>query len=354
MKSFFTLLLTLTTLAAVAQKVDLDRYSFVTTYRDLPQKPLEPAYRTYLVQVQGTRSIRATFSEEELANAVRIDGWQRMERGRAHVLVRPMLEDVIIDKSEVKERVDIQKDKDGKETGRKYYYKLQLEYSFAADVDVADYKGRSIFRQALANRYAKKTWTSQEFNSGAAASNYLQNNREEIKNRFARDEVMAVLGSLSNRLTTDYGFPVRQQNDNFWVLDSKKHPEYDNYQRAFRDVKGILAGISPDAPLTDTFDRLKAPIEYFESLPRHYSSNDKSDAKIRYSVFYNLAKLSLYLDEPDKARKYAEALIQNGYDDADGRSLINKANELDDLFRRNGARTRHFAIDLSNVRPPES
>lgn len=354
MKAFFILFLTFLVLPSVAQKVDLDRYSFMTTYRDLPQKPLDPAYRTYVVQVQGTRSIRATFSDEELASAIRIDGWQRMERGRAHVIVRPMLEDVIIEKSEIKERVDIQKDKDGKETGRKYYYKLQVDYSFAADVDVSDYKGKSIFRQALANRYSKKTWSSQEFNTGAAANNYLNNNREEIKNRFTRDEVMAVLTTLSTRLTNDYGFPVRQANDHFWVLDSKKHPEYDNYQRAFRDMKGILAGISPDAPLAETFERLKPQIDYFESLPKHYTSNDKSDAKIRYSVFYNLSKLSLYLDDPDRARKYAEALIQNGYDDSDGKWLIGKANDLDDLFRRNGARTRHFAIDLSNVRPPES
>ena len=115
-----------------------------------------------------------------------------------------------------------------------------------------------------------------------------------------------------------------------------------------------MAAISPDQPLDEAFDRLKAPIEYYESIPKRYSSNEKADAKLRYSAYYNLAKLYFYLDEPDKARQYADALIKNGYDDSDGRSLIEKADALSDLFQRNGARTRHFAIDLSAVRPPES
>ncbi|WP_143092575.1 hypothetical protein [Arsenicibacter rosenii] len=353
MKILFTLLFSVYTLVAVAQKVDLDRYSFVMMYRDLPQKPLDPAFRTYQVNVSGTRNIRTTFSDNELADATPIEGWRRIDNGPAHVIIRPMFEDVIIEKSEVKERVDIQKDKDGKETGRKYYYKLQLEYSFAARADVSDFRGQPIVRPTLAQRYSKKTWTSQEYNSYAAANNYLTNNREEIKNRFLRDEVMLALQNLSGTLTNDYGFPVRKADDHFWVLDSKKHPEYDSYQRAHQDIKAILGAVSPDEPLTEAIERLRAPMEYYEGLPKRYTGNDKADAKLRYSAYYNLAKLYLYLDDPEKTKQYADLLSRNGYDASDGSWLNGKANDLMDLFRRNGARTRHFAIDYANLRQPE-
>ena len=47
-----------------------------------------------------------------------IEGWKKLEK-KGHVKIFTQLEDVFVENVEVKERVEVLKDKDGKETGKK-------------------------------------------------------------------------------------------------------------------------------------------------------------------------------------------------------------------------------------------
>jgi hypothetical protein len=93
-------------------------------------------------------------------------------------------------------------------------------------------------------------------------------------------------------------------------------------------------------------------IDYFEKVKKEYTSSDKEDRKMRYASFYNLAKIYLYLDEPEKSMTEADALALNDFDERDGKMLHQAAALLADKLRKNNADTRHFAVNVNNYASP--
>ena len=53
--------------------------------------------------------------------------------------------------------------------------------------------------------------------------------------------------------------------------------------------------MNPDEPLDKVKEKMKPVISYFEKLKTIYTGSDKEAKKLRYSSYYNLAKIYLYL-----------------------------------------------------------
>ncbi|MDJ1505381.1 hypothetical protein [Xanthocytophaga agilis] len=349
MKKTFTKLAVLLFISAsvYAQKVDLDRASFSYTYRDLPTNPLDQTYKTYSSVIIATSSVKANYSDDQFKSGIAIEGWRRVENN-AHVIITANIDDVIIDASEVKERVDISKDKNGKETGRKYYYWLEMQYSFAANAKVADLKGNVIDQKiTLADRTSKNSFKSDEFGSYEGAANYFNNNKTSLKSRFIREQTNAALANLSRYLGDRYGYVVRKGTDILWIQDSKKHPEYQTYQDNFKAFKDAMSEMKSDEPVGAIKEKLKGFISYLEEIPTKYAADEKADKKLRYASYYNLAQIYLYLDDPTQTMAYAEKLITNDYDAKDGKTLLKAAQDLQALFEKNKSNSRHFTPESS-------
>ena len=78
-------------------------------------------------------------------------------------------------------------------------------------------------------------------------------------------------------------------------------------------------------------------IDYFENAKKQYVTSSKEDRKMRYASFYDLAKIYLYFDEPEKAMTEADALAMNDFDERDGRALRQEALVLQNKLRKNNA-----------------
>lgn len=96
-----------------------------------------------------------------------------------------------------------------------------------------------------------------------------------------------------------------------------------------------------DQPIDGIVGNLQPLVDYFNSLKIKYNSSDKAHKKIRYSSYFNLAKIYLSIDEPEKAIKEAEGLITNDYDAKDGKEIIESATQLITEFKNAKTRTRH-------------
>lgn len=83
-------------------------------------------------------------------------------------------------------------------------------------------------------------------------------------------------------------------------------------------------------------------MSYFEELKGKYKGSDKREQKMRYSAYYNLAKLYYLLDRPDDSEKEALGLIQNGFDTSDGEQFVRMAKVLREDLNRQRMDTRHF------------
>jgi hypothetical protein len=341
----------LMTISAYAQKVDLDKFNFTFGYRALPTAPLSPEYRTFSVDVTTTPVVRNNFTEGSLEDAVVIHGWRRVTGAPGHLLVNVQLDDLIITKSDIIERVDVQKDKDGKETGRTYYYKVVVDYTWQGRASVRDYKEAPLDATNLGSNMAT-TWSSEEYSTRKGASDFYYNNKNEIKGRLLREQVNTGLGYATQWLSGKYGYTPSKEYEVLWILDSKKHPEFQAQKDIWDAYKAAVATVTADDFPAATKDKFNEFIKYFDGIPAKYATDDKGEKKLRYASFYNKAKLYLYLDNPEAAIQEADKLIANAYDEGDGKRIKKEAEALIESFKKNNQTSRHFSIDVSQFQPP--
>ncbi|HSC38047.1 MAG TPA: hypothetical protein VLD19_09260, partial [Chitinophagaceae bacterium] len=336
-----------------AQKVDLDRYNFQGSYRSLPQKPLDASYKTFSVRVEATSSVKDGFSEGSMIDAVNIEGLKKLT-GNAHINLYILFDDLMIEKADVKERIDEKKDKEGKVTSKTSYYSVEVIYSFAGRASITDYKGSSIVSNwTLADRGSKQTYNTSEYSTYSDAAKYYNNNKYELRNQFTRQSVTAALQSFTNSLNANYGYPARRDADILWILDSKKHPEQASQQAAWATFKETISTVTADEISPEARAKLLSLVQYFDSVKVKYAGTDKADKKMRYSSFYNNAKIYLYLDNPEAAIKEADGLLANDYDTGDAKYLKRLAEDMLASFKRNNINSRHFHIDLASVEGPK-
>lgn len=338
------------TFAALAQKVDLDRFNFQFTMRLLPSTPLPEGYNTYNINVAAASSIREVYNDDLVKSNLEIEGLKKTDK-QGHITITVNMGDVSLRDPQLKEREEIIKDKDGKETGRRKYYWMEATYSWSANASVADYKGNNLYKTTFANGEAN-TWKGEENENRSSVSDYYNNNRYSIRGGLSSKLATGVVSSLKNELNTLYGYRTYNGYDFLWIMDSKKHPENDGMKNAWVQFKSTIALMNERDSLTVIKEKLIPVITYFDSLKVRYTGTEKADKKLRYSAYYCLAKIYLLLDNPDAAIKEAELLIANDYDSGDGKYLKRVAEEIKASFEKNKIHSRHFVIDISKYTPP--
>jgi hypothetical protein len=352
MKKMFLLVMAIAAVSAYAQKVDLDRHNFNYKYRKLPSNPLDEGYKTYNFSIASSSSIKEVYNDDLVKSAVTIDGLKKVDE-QGHITINISMGEVALRDPQVKEREEITKDKDGKETGRKKYYWIEATYTWNADATINDYKGNKLHRVIFASGEAN-TWTSSEYDNKAAPGDYYNNNRFSIRSGLASNLAGTAMKNLRSSLNNRYGYPAVSEHDILWVMDSKKHPEQDAMQNAWTQFKAAVTDMNASDSLAEFRTRTIPVIAYFDSLKTRFTGTEKADKKLRYSAYYCLAKIYLLLDNPDAAIKEAEGLIANDYDPKDGKYLKKEAEDMKALFEKNNIYTRHFPIDISKYTAPET
>lgn len=333
------------------QRVDLDRFNFTASYRDFPDDPLPSEYKTYNVRIEAAPSLGLGYSAANLENLINIEGLKKVS-GTGHITIIAMLDDIVVEKTETKERVQITKDKQNVEI-RKSFFSTEMAYSFSARATVYDYKGNTVISNyILFERENKRTYNTPEFSNPVDAANNFNNKILETKSNLAKQLVNGAVSNLNSYLNSNYGYSIQKVNDIFWVLNNKKHPEYGEQQKAWNNFKNAIVLMNPDEPLDKVKEKLKPVIAYYDKVKTIYTGSDKEARKLRYASYYNLAKIYLYLDDPAAAMREADALAMNDYDESDGRNLRAVAENLDEQLKKNNASTRHFPVVISSFQPP--
>lgn len=373
MKKITLLCFSLFTLASFAQKVDLDRFYFHVSYQDLPKTIVPLEQRTYATTIITDGPISVQFpSAKVLNNQLNIYGWKKVTEN-ASVNVDLNLVDFYEEGTTVETRKVEEKDKDGKVLRSYPMYTLVTTYrgkGYAVVTAPVTAKAPVAAAPVEAapkptNRFLKSTNQEAPASNAGAASNTMKFNfsdqysyksaenvsqsfleRENAKNRSVnlqnrlREYVENAIKSANTQLNYNFGFTPISFQEQLWIMDSKEE-EGAIQKEAIEAVKVQFAGMKADQPIDKLTQDLQPLIEYFESLKTKYTEDNKGSKKIRYSAYYNLGKIYLYLDQPEKTIKEGEGLIANDYDKGDGKDLISSAKKLIDKFNAAQIRTRH-------------
>ncbi len=352
MKKLISTLIVLNIVAlAFSQRVDLDKFNFSAVYRNFPTDPLKEEYKTYNVRIEASPSVQGGLNMAYLQESINIEGLKKVP-GTGHVTIIAIMDDIIVEKTETRERLDVKKDKAGNEI-KKTMYAVEMTYSFSARATVYDYKGNTILdNYTLYSRDNKSTYKTSEYESSTEAMNQYNNKLMDTRSGLVKKLVSSAVSNLNSIMNNSYGYTVQRVNDILWILNNKRHVEYDGHQKAWNSIRSAVAMMSADEPLDKVKEKMQPAIDYFEKIKTKYTTSSKDDRKLRYASYYNLAKIYIYLDDPQAAIKEADALAMNDFDESDAKGLRAMAESLETLFKENQTRTRHFAMDTKTYEPP--
>ena len=173
---------------------------------------------------------------------------------------------------------------------------------------------------------------------------YIELNYQRIVNDIQEKFISETINSSAHVVNNYYAYPTYNENINFWILASKKHPEYENHQNVFTQIKSLVSKIKAHESLEPLKNEL-TPIEtYLLDVLSKYPDDKKPHKKIRYATYYNLAQLYLIFDMPEKAIEMGDKIIANDYDTRDGKKFKEEAEKLIHLMKINHTKTRHFSV----------
>jgi hypothetical protein len=338
-----------------AQKVDLDRYSYSCSncYYTLPSDPLAEDFKTYNVKANIVGSARSVFPADQVENAIEINGWKALAKNeKAHISINVEVKPFTFLKTEVVDRKEETKDKDGKITGTKYFYAAVLSYEMPITYTVKDYTGKDYAFFSLTGNNAN-SFKSSEYSSGAAAREYISNNRDNLRDKFINEILTESCKKATYAITLRWGLTESSQNSMMWLMDSKKHPEQDSMQIMAKFMKAEINKMTLSEKNVDFESRMKPFADYMNSLLNRYKTDEKADKKMRYAAYYNLAELYKLADNPEMMKKYAALLEKNDYDAKDAKFIIKEADALAKSFELNKVKTRHLSFDTESFAGPK-
>lgn len=330
------------------RNVDLDREMYSYGVRKLATTPLNIGERNYTVSAKiGVKTADLT-SEEEVISKLKINGLERIIDGRAN-LVKFNFEDVRISSISVEDKSYDTKDKDGKVTGRVYQYQGVVKYTYQCIYSLIDLNGKTLSSVTI-DRYSDvKSHLTEMFSKYKDASVYLKNNHQFIQEKLTRDNLESCINSANSQLTSQFGYQPLSYLAKFWFVGDKEHQDYDNQKQISLQIKDLLSRVKADESIESLKPEFAEVIALLEVYKTKYTGKTKHDKKMRYSAFYNIAKLYEIIENFDGCRKEAQAIIDNEYDKGDGKDFLKDCDKEVEILNRNGISSKHFPVNQSIV-----
>jgi len=307
-------------------------------------------YVTYNLVFGGSPVSKSYMLDDDIDHSINLIGWKKLNYD-GHITIKTNFGDFIIQSSTITERKEDIKDKDGRVTGTKSYYSTKIVYNFPINYMVVDYKGVMVISETISS--GDKGWTSPEYGIYKEATDYYRNNRDIIRSNISRENMKQALATISNSVNRKIGFPPATAYKKLWILNNKKHPDFETIQNKWEMVKSIATRTTHEAVSENDKQTLLSVIAYFDELKSKYRSNDKNDKKMKYSCFYNNAIIyAWFLDNFDAGIKEADGLIANDFDSGDGKDLKKEFEKLKEDLSKNNITSLHYIINVEDARGP--
>ncbi len=320
---------------AGAQSTNIGREYFNVSHIKLPSNPiLDNSKRTY--------STNSKF--------ISLHGFSKVNSGASLDFVLDY-QGITEGEYEIEKNLVEEKDSDGKVISSGYEYRIIVDYTSSASLQIIN----SITGENIPQEYVESnTLTSKAYGSPDGAKKYYRSNSGNIKKRYRSEQWVRIIRRIRSFINETYGYiPYEIGNENFQILGSKKHPEYQTHQKAYEALKSIFERMKYNEPIDALALRLEPIIDSFEEITKKYTNTKRKERKLRYASYYNIAKIYYYLDQPEKAIEYGQKLIDNDYNPSDGRAILNMAENLKEKFAVNQLSTRHFDIITEDLTSEE-
>jgi len=325
-----------------AQKIDLDAVNIKNKARRLPKIVLDPSYTTFSTEFIKMPSVKQ-YSSETPVNQLKVQGKKYVpSNGSLNLIIT--FGDFIVEGNKITERVEEIRDKNNQVVNRIFYYAAHVDYNIEIKGKVVDSKGTILNEYFLTRKMTiPKFWNSPDYKARNEAVSYINNNKTVILTNIVEGEIKSAISTFNNLLSYDFAYEAIVINRVLWELDSKKSEEFEPYNAAIDLLKTNILSIKHEEIPANIDELTKSAIDYFTNLPAKYSDpKEKNHKKLRYGAYYNLAIYYWATGKFEKAKEYAQKIVENDYDPKDGTKIINEIEELVPLLAKHNLANFNF------------
>jgi len=313
-------------LSAISQSTNISTKPINVSYIKLPSQPI-------------LDDSRRTFSTN--SKYIYLHGFSKVNSGASLEIILDYqgIED---SEFEIERNLVENRDDEGQLISSYYTYKIVVDYYSHAAIQVINAVTGETTEQTFKE---SNTLRSDYYRSAEEAKKYYNHNRLNIKRRYRSEQWTRIIRRIRSYLNSRYGYiPFESGNETVQVLSSKKHPEYGTHLKVYEDLKNIFERMHYKDPIEGIALRAKPIIDTYEKIAEKYSGSKRKEKKLRHASYYNIAKIYYFFDQPEKTRAYALKMIENDFRPSDGRSWLEKSEELEEKFKINQINTRHLNI----------
>jgi len=320
-------------------------------YVRLPLKQLPDDHMTYSVNVYGSAISQAGSSPQSLANQIKMDGFKRLSGSGndfGHIRVSVYTGYAYINSGESKSKTTTRTDKKtGKETKTTSYW---TEYACRG---TASYKFVGPDGSILFTREIPKTVTNKSKTYTSSSARYKDRSaaRSRIRSGFARDLCNSAVSSANSTLRSNYDYSNASYSENIYSI--KKHATEAQFMKYQELIEKVFKEKTATTPTSELKEALADALAFYEKTSEKDAKGDKKLARIQKAATHNLAVLSFYLDDLDRAEALANKVIKiDGGKDRRAKQLIKQVNDTKKRLAANNIKTMHFQRDISAAQAP--
>ncbi len=348
MKHYYVLSLALSCLfpCAQAQKIDLDGQKLPIQYLRMPKKPFPAEYKYYSATLSAKPNDlpRIGMSEKSVLKYAVVPGFKKIDKGGDFNIEVSISDFHYEGNAEIKSSTTTTKDKAGKEVKTTTYW-VETRFLHSLSAKVQDKTEKALYQKTWNDLV--QTCNSRQFNTHKEAGDYIKNGASSDVGKQDQDAMYRALGTMQQELAKIFGFTTMNETFKIQVLDSKKHADYEGFQRAYQDAKAAFATMRADRPLDSVRILAQPAFDFFDKQKDTYDAADKAGKKLKYACLYNLALMHFWLENFDQAETLANAVVANDYDPKDGKRLLEDIQEQRADLERCKRSSSHFVLEFS-------
>lgn len=203
------------------------------------------------------------------------------------------------------------------------------------------YKGNLLETKKFSTMLDAIEVTTAEFNDYRGASEELRKSGPKLYDR-AREIYLFNFANEMGKFKQKFDFEVLKKEELFWQFDIKKAPEFSDFNEKLLEAKEIMTSKNVFDDIANTRKKMEPLLNYFKQGAAQYSSSDKKLRKTKYGYLINLARMQFWLEMYDDCEATCKQIIENDYDEKDGKAILADIKKVKEVFVKSGLNTRHF------------
>lgn len=334
-KTILSILCSLIVFCAYGQKAKIKKQKVLVKYHMLPEKGFDPSITVYSVDLNANENALQFlgFTKSGIEKQIKVSGYSKIAEPVGAVV---SLNLVGPSGSPLKLNTIKKKDKNDK-IYRQYNYSVNFEGYMK--VKVMDPQGKILFEDVVS--YSKTEKSGTYSSTSALKKNF--DSEEFYKNNRAK-ALKSLISSAQRLINTQFGIRPVKEKTSYMRLASKKHPDFAEWKKYEEQIEKASETLTA-SDNSKFIEMSEEAIDFWKEKESTYDASDKYQKKLKAAALVNLFLAHIYREEYDKAKTYAQKLIDTKVDEKKGKKLLKQHESITNGLKRLNRPKRYITIE---------